>query len=71
MRNEFGVYNFEFRNKKIGFSIPDHLLLQYLAQRHDLTNFVIEIEHGKCNKNSNISKKQIYEFHKNMTSIDL
>ncbi|XP_075160450.1 uncharacterized protein LOC142233424 isoform X2 [Haematobia irritans] len=43
VRAAFGIYNFEFRNKKIGFNIPDELLLQYLAQRHDLTNFVIEI----------------------------
>ncbi|XP_069967702.1 uncharacterized protein [Bactrocera oleae] len=43
MRAAFGIYNFEFRNKKIGFNIPDELLLHYLAQRHDLTNFVIEI----------------------------
>ncbi|XP_016966155.1 probable serine/threonine-protein kinase DDB_G0280133 isoform X1 [Drosophila biarmipes] len=43
VRAAFGIYNFEFRNKKIGFNIPDELLLHYLAQRHDLTNFVIEI----------------------------
>ncbi|KAH8380420.1 hypothetical protein KR009_010660 [Drosophila setifemur] len=43
VRAAFGIYNFEFRNKKIGFNIPDDLLLHYLAQRHDLTNFVIEI----------------------------
>lgn len=47
VRAAFGIYNFEFRNKKIGFNIPDELLLQYLAQRHDLTNFVIEIGQGK------------------------
>ncbi|XP_011183715.1 uncharacterized protein LOC105212976 isoform X3 [Zeugodacus cucurbitae] len=43
VRAAFGIYNFEFRNKKIGFNIPDELLLHYLAQCHDLTNFVIEI----------------------------
>ncbi|KMY96957.1 uncharacterized protein Dsimw501_GD13650, isoform B [Drosophila simulans] len=43
VRAAFGIYNFEFRNKKIGFNIPDELLLHYLDQRHDLTNFVIEI----------------------------
>jgi len=47
VRAAFGIYNFEFRNKKIGFNIPDELLLHYLAQRHDLTNFVIEISQGK------------------------
>ncbi|XP_054733865.1 uncharacterized protein LOC129241512 isoform X2 [Anastrepha obliqua] len=47
VRAAFGIYNFEFRNKKIGFNIPDELLLHYLAQRHDLTNFVIEI--GQAN----------------------
>ncbi|XP_050336656.1 uncharacterized protein LOC126763326 isoform X4 [Bactrocera neohumeralis] len=49
VRAAFGIYNFEFRNKKIGFNIPDELLLHYLAQRHDLTNFVIEI--GQANLN--------------------
>ncbi|XP_004526881.1 uncharacterized protein LOC101461444 isoform X2 [Ceratitis capitata] len=43
VRAAFGIYNFEFRNKKIGFNIPDELLLHYLAQRRDLTNFVIEV----------------------------
>ncbi|XP_018789698.1 PREDICTED: uncharacterized protein LOC108969442 isoform X2 [Bactrocera latifrons] len=49
VRAAFGIYNFEFRNKKIGFNIPDELLLHYLAQCHDLTNFVIEIGQGNLN----------------------
>ncbi|XP_011183714.1 uncharacterized protein LOC105212976 isoform X2 [Zeugodacus cucurbitae] len=49
VRAAFGIYNFEFRNKKIGFNIPDELLLHYLAQCHDLTNFVIEIGQGNPN----------------------
>ncbi|XP_013117076.2 putative mediator of RNA polymerase II transcription subunit 26 isoform X2 [Stomoxys calcitrans] len=56
VRAAFGIYNFEFRNKKIGFNIPDELLLQYLAQRHDLTNFVIEI--GQGNDEANMLKEQ-------------
>ncbi|XP_075160451.1 uncharacterized protein LOC142233424 isoform X3 [Haematobia irritans] len=57
IRAAFGIYNFEFRNKKIGFNIPDELLLQYLAQRHDLTNFVIEI--GQGNDEANMLKEQL------------
>lgn len=56
VRAAFGIYNFEFRNKKIGFNIPDELLLQYLAQRHDLTNFVIEIGQGKFHSFNNVTK---------------
>ncbi|XP_067646915.1 uncharacterized protein [Eurosta solidaginis] len=52
VRAAFGIYNFEFRNKKIGFNIPDELLLHYLAQRHDLTNFVIEIGQDPCEATS-------------------
>ncbi|XP_037935563.1 uncharacterized protein LOC119669650 isoform X1 [Teleopsis dalmanni] len=57
VRAAFGVYNFEFRNKKIGFIIPDELLLNYLAQRHDLTNFVIEVGQvkDKSMRNKNAS----------------
>ncbi|XP_037931779.1 uncharacterized protein LOC119666569 [Teleopsis dalmanni] len=56
VRAAFGVYNFEFRNKKIGFIIPDELLLNYLAQRHDLTNFVIEVGQvgDELTKNENV-----------------
>lgn len=60
VRAAFGIYNFEFRNKKIGFNIPDELLLQYLAQRHDLTNFVIEIGQGKSQKKTNPTKRYVF-----------
>ncbi|KNC23856.1 hypothetical protein FF38_05633 [Lucilia cuprina] len=59
VRAAFGIYNFEFRNKKIGFNIPDELLLQYLAQRHDLTNFVIEI--GQGNDDAMLKEQLNYE----------
>uniref|UniRef100_A0A1A9WCY8 Regulatory protein zeste n=1 Tax=Glossina brevipalpis TaxID=37001 RepID=A0A1A9WCY8_9MUSC len=61
VRAAFGIYNFEFRNKKIGFNIPDELLLQYLAQRHDLTNFVIEIGQGNDDTALNLKDQISYE----------
>ncbi|ALC43193.1 CG42676 [Drosophila busckii] len=62
VRAAFGIYNFEFRNKKIGFNIPDELLLHYLAQRHDLTNFVIEISQERGERMSKDQKELYVKF---------
>lgn len=42
-RDAFVIVNSVFRNKKIDFDIPDKLLLLYLGQRHDFTNFLIDV----------------------------